>query len=96
MPAGNEARYESGEIPKPGFWELLTCRACQTRDEYGAFSGVDDSIHVMLHEKKKKKKISGNKKDKLSELEDPLQVSTHGRSKVQMPMIPDTEKNGSP
>jgi|NOAtaT_6_FD_contig_71_3869065_length_738_multi_7_in_0_out_0_1 hypothetical protein len=93
MTGGNEARYETGEIPKAGLWEILTCRSCQTRED--AFSGVDDSIHVMLHEKKKKKKVSGNKKDKLSELEDPLQVSTHGRSKVQMPIIPDTGKNGS-
>mmetsp|Transcript_4961 Transcript_4961/g.7312 ORF Transcript_4961/g.7312 Transcript_4961/m.7312 type:complete len:99 (+) Transcript_4961:150-446(+) len=97
MTAAKDARYqEEEEAPKGGLWALLTCRACQAREDYGAFSGVDDSVHVMLHDKNKKKKKGGTSKEKLGELQDPLQVSTHGSSKkISMPAIPGAEKNGT-
>jgi len=83
--------YDNEKPPKPGFWEILTCRACQT-DDYGAFSGVDDSVHVMLHAKGKKKKKS-NVSQIGAEHIDPLQVSNHGTTKAYQ--APTVVKNGS-
>lgn len=60
MPKNNN-NDDSEDVGGGGLLSILTCRSCRVRKEEHEFGAVDDSVHVMLSQDKKRQKAKGQK-----------------------------------